>query len=91
MIGEVLEVAHDVPGTLDVSDATAPVIMDEELIPEATEEELAQAEAEGATVTQVAAPLIGDPADPDYTETTITLYDNIGINTVEDATLRLHL
>lgn len=82
VIGSIVETHYDYSFTYETDESSIPGIVDPETLPEISEEE-----AEELSVWEFT-PIIGDPADPDYTRIETTLYDNIEINEVYDEVFR---
>ncbi len=87
-VGNVLEVKNDEPYTIDVSDSMLTEITDPESIPEIDPAEAA-ALGQSADALRITDPIIGDPSDPDYTESYITVYEEVVTNSLEDSYFRI--
>ncbi len=90
-VGEQTITAYDLPGTLDISDNVVQSYASAEEIPEISAEELAALQAEGTVSTSTSDVILGDLSDPDYTETQLTVYDDVKINTLADSLFRMDL
>lgn len=90
-VGEQTITAYDLPGTLDISDNVVQSYASVEEIPEISAEELAVLQAEGTVSTSTSDVILGDLSDPDYTETQLTVYDDVKINTLADSLFRMDL
>ncbi len=88
--GEVIVTKHDFPYTIDTSDREIPILTATSDPAAITENELASLEEQGALVFS-GEPVIGNPADPDYTVTTIVRYEDVELNGVADSYLRPNL
>ena len=87
-IGIVQDVHYAKPKSLDVSDRMFSRVDDLSTVPVISKEKLDALKAAGNLV--IAAPLIlGDPADASYTETTITYYDDISLNSASDSLFKI--
>lgn len=82
-IGTIIETHYDIKNLIDASAYALPIIESEEDVRIITDEELEAIEEQGGLVYNVV-PVIGDPSDPDYTETLVQLFEDIEINSVDD-------
>lgn len=89
LVGQVVETHFDFDDVLDVEMDAIPQNFDIDQVDVVTESELAEM-AEGGLVVPID-PLLGDRTNPDYTETTITTYDRIELNGVQDIDMRILL
>ncbi len=82
LIGKVEERHIDKPYTIDTSDSSVKPL-NTESAPIISVSEANKLIAEGLAIPMDVA-MEGDPSDPDYTETNITVYESIQLNTVPD-------
>jgi hypothetical protein len=87
LIGQVIEEKHDVAASIDMSGSMLPQNINPDEIPTISEEELESLRQQGLAFDYNQQ--TGDLSDPDYTNTTITTYDNIKINQVRDTDMRV--
>lgn len=87
-VGEILESSFDVEETIDISGYELPIIESEDDVEEMSLEDIDALEEEGGIAYDVV-PVLGDPADLDYIETDIQLFDNIEINAVDESIFRV--
>lgn len=90
VVGQVNSVHYDFSGNVDTEGYSYPIIDDPDSVPEITEEEMNEIIEEGGNIIEPE-PILGDPSNPDYTETTVTTFNNIVLNDTEDSTFRLIL
>jgi hypothetical protein len=89
LTGQVAVERHEVPGALPLGDDVLPRVFDPSALPLASSADIDEAVNKGV-VARVAPP-IGDRTDPDYTITTVTRYDGISLNDVQDCDMRVAL
>ena len=89
LTGQVAVERHEVPGELPLGDDVLPRVFDPSSLPLASSADIDEAVNSGL-VARVAPPL-GDRTDPDYTITTVTRYDGISLNDVQDCDMRVAL
>ncbi len=87
-VGSVNMVEHDMPYTLDVSDSALGVLNDPAGCPQPSQEELDSLIAEGSAM-EVPMVTLGDPSDPDYRESYVTVYESVQTNCLSDAFFRV--
>jgi hypothetical protein len=83
MVGTVTDIRHSFNRRLNVSDRRLPVVTDPSSLPRTNEQDLNRRIALGAKVYHFD-PLVGDPADPDYTDTYVERFENLKLNAVDD-------
>ncbi len=88
--GEVIVTKYDFPYTIDTSDREIPILTATSDPASINENELTSLAEEGALVFS-GDPVLGNPADPDYTVTTIVRYEDVELNGVADSYLRPNL
>lgn len=81
--GEKMVVHTDEPYTVDVDMTNYPVVSDPETVPEISEEEYKKLLEEGTAYDAVGMD-IGDPGNPDKTETWLTVYESVSTNTLTE-------
>lgn len=86
--GELIVREVDFPYTIDTSDRQIPILNSADEAQPVSETELAALEESGAIVFKEDT-VLGDPADPDYTETINVQYENIELNMVPDSYFRI--
>jgi hypothetical protein len=87
-VGHIHETSYDMNYLYDDSDFGLPIIESEEEIEEMTLEEIQAMEDQGYLSYEIE-PVLGDPADPDYTITEVQLYEDIRINDEDEAAFRI--
>ncbi|HPC72731.1 MAG TPA: hypothetical protein PLB48_13060, partial [Treponema sp.] len=88
--GEVIVRKYDFPYTIDTSDRQIPILNSVDEAEPISEAELAALEEGGALILKED-PILGDPANPDYTETVTIQYENVMLNSVSDSYFRIEL
>jgi hypothetical protein len=83
MVGTVTDIRHSFNRRLNVSDRRLPVVTDPASIPKVSQADLERRIQSGAKVYHFD-PLVGDPADPDYTDTYVERYETLKLNRVDD-------
>ncbi len=89
-IGTVTVIDTENPNKVTGFDLDYPVFESMDDIPEISEEEYAQLQAEGR-VQDTEGIIFGDPSDLSNVQTTVELYSSVDINNVEDSSFRLLL
>lgn len=87
-VGETMTLSYDFPYTIDVSDRILPSVGTDQTIPQISLEELAALEEQGARIFYHNE-MAGDPADPDYSITTTTVYGEVVLNAATDSLFRV--
>jgi hypothetical protein len=87
-VGEVTTSTYDSGATIDPSGASAPRVDDPAALPQLSDADLDALKASGATVIQ-SNPIVGDPYDPKYTVTDVSVYQNISVDSLDDASFAI--
>ena len=87
-VGEINQKIYNYPETEEVFETDIPVVDDPESLEVITQEELDELAADGASITPSEL-IVGDPSDPDYTITEVSVYNEIKVNTLEDSVFRI--
>lgn len=87
-VGTVETKSYDFPYQNDVSEWVFPIIESEDEIEEISEEEFEELDKSQLYAQDV---IIGDPADPDYTTTTVTTYEDVQLNSLSESFFRISL
>lgn len=90
LVKSVEQISYDFPYTIDTSDRALPTVNSMEEIPEISQDELDRLISEGAEAIY-ADVIIGDPSDPDYTETITTTYKDIELNSLSKSYFKVNL
>jgi hypothetical protein len=88
MVGSLRTVHYDEPYSIDVSDSALPPLPSADTIPVLTQDELAELE-KTQEVFRPAMAVRGDPSDPDYTESWLTVFESIETNCLSRVEFRI--
>lgn len=88
-VGELTTTVYDSSVVLDTSDSAAATYASADDIPSISAEELAALQADGAVADAPSDARLGDPASADYTETQLTVYEDVKLNTLADSMFRM--
>ena len=89
--GEIITEKYDYPSNIDTSDRAIPALTEDTEAEEITEEELKALEEDGSSTVIYGDIPLGDPGNLDYTETTTVQYEDMELNSLEDAYFKLSL
>lgn len=88
LIANVVSITYDEQFPVDNTGNEVPSIASADDVKEITPAELEALKANGAKVLEIS-PVIGDPTDPDHTDTTMEVYTDVKVNTVDDSYFRI--
>lgn len=78
-VGEKMDIHYDFVDKIEVDTETLPIVLNEGDIEEISQEELNTLKLEVGAY-EVSQTILGDPTDPDYTETYLTVYEDVSTN-----------
>jgi hypothetical protein len=87
-VGERLDVHYDIPGSIAVDGSAYPRIDADTELPTMSPEEFAALQATGEAY-EVPEAVLGDPSDPDRTETWLTVYESVATNCLSDSLFKI--
>jgi hypothetical protein len=86
--GEMLVVHHDIPGRIEFDSSAYPRILSIDDLPTVSEKDFKDMQIAGQAY-EVPEAVLGDPSDPDFSETVLTVYEAVSTNCLSDSMFKI--